>query len=40
MAARTTIAELPDKVDGDDFNLQTHIDLLLEKQTDANIFSL
>lgn len=40
MAARTTIAELPDKVDGDDFNLQTHIDMLLEKQTDANIFSL
>ncbi len=40
MASRTTLKDLPDKVDGADFNLQKHIDTLLEKQQSANIFSL
>jgi len=40
MAARTTIKELPDKSDGDDFNLQEHLNTILAKQTSANVFSL
>jgi hypothetical protein len=40
MAARTTIAELPDSISLDDFNLQTHLDLLQTRKNAAEKWSL
>jgi hypothetical protein len=40
MAARTTVAELPDSVPLADFNLQKHIELLQNKQNKAAEWSL
>ncbi|MDH5256677.1 MAG: ATP-binding protein, partial [Gammaproteobacteria bacterium] len=40
MAARTTMADLPDNVPAPDFNLQKHIELLGTKQSKAATWSL
>ena len=40
MVARTTMAELPDNIPAEDFNLQTHIELLCKKQNKAAEWSL
>jgi hypothetical protein len=40
MAARTTMAQLPDKVDAKDFSLQDHIKTLTESQDTASSFAL
>lgn len=40
MAARTVVAELPDSVPLDEFNLQTHLELLQTKQSKADEWSL
>lgn len=40
MAARTTLAELPDSVSIDEFNLQDHINMLRENKTKADEWSL
>ena len=40
MAARTTMADMPDKVAGEDFSLQDHLDLLSKSQDTASSFAL
>jgi hypothetical protein len=40
MAARTTMAQLPDKVDAKDFSLRDHIKTLTESQDTASSFAL
>jgi hypothetical protein len=40
MAARTTLAELPDSVPQADFDLQKHLTLLQGKQSKADAWSL
>ncbi len=40
MAARTTIADLPDSIDLSEFNLQEHLDLLCKTQESVTEWSL
>ena len=40
MAARTTMADMPDKVAGEDFSLQDHLDELSKSQDTASSFAL
>ena len=40
MVARTTMADLPDSVPGEEFNLQDHLELLANKRSNAGKWSL
>lgn len=40
MVARTTIADLPDDIPSEEFNLQSHLDLLMNKQSNAAKWTL
>ena len=40
MAARTTMEDLPDSVDGESFNLKDHLELLQTKQNKASAWTL